>query len=263
MRWFLRLVSSVEGGGGHGGRKNIIHSLSLAPALSMLSYRRSRRRGGFAGRTARAAKMNGFQRGLDSHPLYALDARSPPRATPSLATNSTFQAGGLHYRSDTTQSCWVGSTAVKSNREERAGWAAREAFFAGGLRSRPFKRPSSSLYASLSCLSASPVPLSLAISARSFVRPQPWPSPSSTPLFLPPAPPARELASICIWHRTQWTPRWPRWSTDRRRHRLWTGRRRMTAETAEEVNGGGGERDGEGASERKKEEGSSAAGDTR
>ena len=156
MRWFLRLVSSVEGGGGHGGRKNIIHSLSLAPALSMLSYRRSRRRGGFAGRTARAAKMNGFQRGLDSHPLYALDARSPPRATPSLATNSTFQAGGLHYRSDTTQSCWVGSTAVKSNREERAGWAAREAFFAGGLRSRPFKRPSSSLYASLSCLSASP-----------------------------------------------------------------------------------------------------------
>ena len=169
-----------------------------------------------------------------THWTLAPPAPLPPsRPTPRSKRGTSLSLG--HY---SIMLGWVDGGKVQSGGESRA---AREAFFfAGGLRSRPFKRPSSSLYASLSCLSASPAPLSLAISARSFVRPQPWPSPSSTPLFLPPAPPARELASICIWHRTQWTPRWPRWSTDRRRHRLWTGRRRMTAETAEEVNGGGG-----------------------
>ena len=65
------------------------------------------------------------------------------------------------------------------------------------------------------------------------------------------APSSLLSASICIWHRTQWTPRWPRWSTETP---PWTGRRRMTAETAEEVNGGKRE------SERKEERTAAAAG---
>ena len=185
--------------------------------------------------------MNGFQRGLDSHPLYALDARSP-RATPSLATNSAFQVGGLHYRSDTTQSCWVGSTAVKSSREERAGPLERVFF----CRRTAVAAVQTTIIVSLriSVLSVRLACPSVSCNQRQILCAAPTMAVAiSTPLFLPPAPPARELASICIWHRTQWTPRWPRWSTDRRRHRLWTGRRRMTAETAEEVNGGGGERE--------------------
>lgn len=93
-----------------GGQKNIIHSLSLASTLCC-------RIGG----RGPLAKMNGFQRGLDSHPLYALDARSLARATPSLPRQAIYTlhvpSGGLHYRSDTTQSCKVEAAAAagKSN----------------------------------------------------------------------------------------------------------------------------------------------------
>ena len=115
-----------------------------------------------------------------THWTLAPPAPLPPsRPTPRSKRGTSLSLG--HY---SIMLGWVDGGKVQSGGESRA---AREAFFAGGLRLRPFKRPSSSLYVSLSCLSASPVPPSLAISARSFVRPQPWqpwPSPS-TPLFLP------------------------------------------------------------------------------
>ena len=114
-----------------------------------------------------------------THWTLAPPAPLPPsRPTPRSKRGTSLSLG--HY---SIMLGWVDGGKVQSGGESRA---AREAFFAGGLRLRPFKRPSSSLYVSLSCLSASPAPPSLAISARSFVRPQPWrrhplPSSSSSP----------------------------------------------------------------------------------
>ena len=75
------------------------------------------------------AKMNGFQRGLDSHPLYALDARSRHSLPPS-PSHVHVPSGGLHYRSDTTQSCHVGMWRLGGGkvqlRRETVGFFARE-----------------------------------------------------------------------------------------------------------------------------------------
>lgn len=108
----------VEGGG---WRTEKYNSFSLLSVYAMLSHRRPRPQPWPTRRAAPLAKMNGFQRGLDSHPLYALDARSLARATPSLPRQAIYTlhvpSGGLHYRSDTTQSCKVEAAAAagKSN----------------------------------------------------------------------------------------------------------------------------------------------------
>ena len=147
-----------------------------------------------------------------THWTLAPPAPLPPsRPTPRSKRGTSLSLG--HY---SIMLGWVDGGKVQSggeSRAARAGFFCKRTAVAAVQTTIIVSLRISVLSVRLAC------PLSLAISARSFVRPQPWPSPS-TPLFLPPAPPARELASICIWHRTQWTPRWPRWSTDRRRHRL-------------------------------------------
>ena len=76
----------VEGGG---WRTEKYNSFSLLSVYAMLSHRRPRPQPWPTRRAAPLAKMNGFQRGLDSHPLYALDARSLARSRHSLPPSSS------------------------------------------------------------------------------------------------------------------------------------------------------------------------------
>ena len=130
------------------------------------------------------AKMNGFQRGLDSHPLYALDARSRHSLPNSPSHPCTRSKRGTslslgHY--SIMLGTWrLGGGKIPLRREMTVGFFARELrCFGVAVARTAIISPSLSV-----CTS---VCLSLAISARSFVQPQPSPSqpPSSALLSSP------------------------------------------------------------------------------
>ena len=114
-----------------------------------------------------------------THWTLAPPAPLPPsRPTPRSKRGTSLSLG--HY---SIMLGWVDGGKVQSGGESRA---AREDFFCKRTAVAAVQT-TIIVSLSLSCLSASPVPLSLAISARSFVRPQPWP-PRRHPLpssFLP------------------------------------------------------------------------------
>ena len=113
-----------------------------------------------------------------THWTLAPPAPLPPsRPTPRSKRGTSLSLG--HY---SIMLGWVDGGKVRSggeSRAARAGFFCKRTAVAAVQTTIIVSLRISVLSVRLAC------PLSLAISARSFVRPQPWPSPSSTPLFLP------------------------------------------------------------------------------